>query len=90
MNAMEEKKAAEPTPEQLLKLLELQLAETRLRRNATAGRRTTFRIVSVLILVLGAFGAVAVLMYMMEDLRASRQGGQPTEELAENPPAEVR
>jgi hypothetical protein len=72
MNAMDEKKAAEPTAEQLLKLLDMQLAESRQRRSVTSGRRTTFRIFSVLVLVLGTVAAVGLLLYLLEDLRSGR------------------
>jgi hypothetical protein len=90
MNAIDEKKAVEPTPEQLLKLLDMQLAETRQRRQAHEGKRTTFRIMSILILVLGTLGAVAVLMYMMEDLKSTRQGENQAENHAEATPIESR
>ncbi|MEK0449348.1 MAG: hypothetical protein RL088_1616 [Verrucomicrobiota bacterium] len=70
MNA-QENKTSEPTPEQLLKMLDLQMESMRSKR-AHSTNRNTIRAASILIVLLVAGGALAALMMMLDSLRDAR------------------
>jgi hypothetical protein len=64
-------KSSEPTPEQLMQLLDLQITSQRSKRKGGTKRRGLL-LVSGLILILGLmFGALFVLQQMVGDLRQS-------------------
>jgi hypothetical protein len=67
MNANENKNS-QPTPEQLLKLLDLQLDAMRTKRTAQ-GNRNAMRIASIMLVVILAAGALFVLMTMLNDMK---------------------
>lgn len=79
----QENKAPEATPEQLMKMLDLQIAATRHRREQSPARRATFLAMALLLIIGGALVAFLVLQQMISDLpRQSR-----TFEKAERPSA---
>jgi hypothetical protein len=61
-------KSAEPTPEQLLKLLDLQIAAKRERRAATPSRRGALIAVALVVIICGALVALLILQQMIADL----------------------
>lgn len=67
MNA-QENKTSEPTPEQLLKILDLQMESMRSKR-AHSTNRNTIRAASILLVLLIAGGALVALMMMLNELR---------------------
>ena len=73
MNA-NETKTSEPTPEQLLKMLDLQMSKMRSKR-ANTESKTTIRVASILLVLTVAAGALFFLMTMLEDLRSQRASG---------------
>jgi flagellar biogenesis protein FliO len=62
----------QPSPEQLLKMLDLQMEASRQARTGRSNNRTTMRVLSLGIVLLILFGALWVLMTMLEDVRANR------------------
>jgi hypothetical protein len=62
----------QPSPEQLLKMLDLQMEASRQTRSGRSNNRTTMRILSLGIVLLILFGALWVLMTMLDDVRANR------------------
>lgn len=77
---MTDKKPAEPTAEQLLKLLDIQLEQSRKRREALAGSRANYRVIAILVILLGAAAAFGVLMHLAEEMRsASHPAGVSSE-----------
>lgn len=71
-----ETKTSEPTPEQLLKMLDLQMSKMRSKR-ANTESKTTIRVASILLVLTVAAGALFFLMTMLEDLRSQRASGVP-------------
>ena len=69
-----ETKTSEPTPEQLLKILDLQMSKMRSKR-ANAESKMTIRVASILLVLTVAAGALFFLMTMLEDLRSQRASG---------------
>ena len=69
-----ETKTSEPTPEQLLKMLDLQMSKMRSKR-ANTESKTTIRVASILLVLTVAAGALFFLMTMLEDLRSQRASG---------------
>ncbi len=69
-----ETKTSEPTPEQLLKMLDLQLSKMRSKR-ANTESKVTIRVASILLVLTVAAGALFFLMTMLEDLRSQRASG---------------
>lgn len=69
-----ETKTSEPTPEQLLKILDLQMSKMRNKR-ANTESKMTIRVASVLLVLTVAAGALFFLMTMLEDLRSQRASG---------------
>jgi TRAP-type C4-dicarboxylate transport system permease small subunit len=61
-------KAVDPTPEPLMKLLDLQIAAQRAKRKETPGRRTTMIAVALVVIIAGALLAFLILQQMVADL----------------------
>lgn len=73
-------KPAEPTPEQLLKLLDLQIAASRSRRDQAPARRGLGISVALLLIIVAIVGALLILQQMVSDLPApSRTNEMPVE-----------
>lgn len=72
--AMNENRSAEATPEQLIKLLEIQLSAQRAKRQRMSANRTAWRVGGVLLILVGAIAALLILQYAMSELSA-RDGG---------------
>lgn len=64
----------ESDPDQLLRSIEAQTALIRARHARVSGNRTTFRIISVLFIVLGTFIALILLQYMASQIPANSAG----------------
>ena len=62
----------QPTPEQLLKLLDVQMEASRRARSTGKESRTSMRILSIGIIVVVAFVALWLLMMMLEEMRPSK------------------
>jgi uncharacterized iron-regulated membrane protein len=59
-------------PEQLLKLLDVQLMAVRQRRAAKETSRTGFRVFSIVAIIALLIGSLWVAMYLLEDMRANK------------------
>ena len=77
MKTSDENKSAQPTPEQLLKLLDAQMNASRQQRAERESGRRTIQVVSIAVIAIGAAVALWVLMFMLEDMRPAKQGGRP-------------
>jgi hypothetical protein len=71
---MNEKPAPQPEAEQLMKLLDMQLAAARERRLARESSKGKTSLIGVIVVVMGAVIALGVLMMMLEQMRAERPG----------------
>ena len=69
---MDENKTAQPTPEQLLKLLESEMNASRNRRLKLESKRRTMQVASIMFIVVGAAVAFWVLTFMLDDLQSER------------------
>jgi len=75
MRAQKEAETEAATPEQLVQILERELASRRSHRPWTSRNRATILVVGVLFIVIGAGVALLVLDQMLADLR--QNGGVP-------------
>jgi hypothetical protein len=67
----------QPQAEQLLKMLELQMAASRERRGATKSKRSNVGVIGLAIIVIGAGIALWMLMTMLEQMRPQLQDRRP-------------
>jgi len=74
---LDETKSDQPTPEELLKQLDQQIAEQRKRKKATPMRRAILLMVGFLIIFGGLFAAMLLFQYMMQDLPRHPQKQPP-------------
>jgi hypothetical protein len=79
---MNENRSAQPTPEQLLQLLELELAAQRARRRKTSAKKTAWRIFGILLILIGAIAALLILQYAMNELAMRDPGAHRRTEAA--------
>ena len=70
-----------PTADQLLQLLDIQLTATRERRTASESNRTTFRVLALAFIVIGAAVSLWVLMYVLEEMRPQKNNESAGTEL---------
>jgi hypothetical protein len=77
---MNENKTVEPTPEQLLQVLEIQLQAQRAKRQHAAGNRTALRAGGILLILGGAVAALLILQYAMSELSVRQQSARPATE----------
>jgi hypothetical protein len=63
-------KSSEATPEQLMQLLDLQIASQKAKRNGGRNNRATLLVGGILIILGGLFAALLVLQEMAGDLRS--------------------
>jgi hypothetical protein len=70
-------KSPDATPEQLLKMLDLQIAMNRSRRRENPRRRATLIAMAVLLIVGGALAALLILQQMVADLPQQRAVASP-------------
>ena len=75
---MKETETAQATPEQLLKLLDLQLSAQRQHRETSHRNRATILVLGVLFVVAAAAAALLVLGQMVEDYRTTGAPAQRT------------
>jgi len=77
----DETKSDQPTPEQLLKLLDVQIAEQRRRKKNSAGRRAILLAVGFIIIFGGLLAALLLFQYMSQELpRRPKQGTEAVSE----------
>jgi heme/copper-type cytochrome/quinol oxidase subunit 2 len=79
---MDESKQNQPTPEQLMKMLDMQMAASRQKRLGQGnGNRNIFRILSLVFIVVITMLAYWVLSYMLEQMRSQKnaEGPEPKE-----------
>jgi hypothetical protein len=69
MNTVKEIETNESTPEQLLQMLDAQLAAQRSQRAQSGRNRATILVTGILCIVVGASAALLVLNQMLVDLR---------------------
>jgi hypothetical protein len=62
----------QPTPEQLLKMLDLQLEASRQARTNRKGSGNGMRVLSIAIILIATMAALWVLMTMLEEMRLER------------------
>lgn len=74
---MNHEKNPQPQAEQLLKMLELQMAASRKRRGATESKRSNVGVIGLAIIVIGAGFALWMLMAMLEQMRPKFQDKPP-------------
>jgi hypothetical protein len=74
-------KSPEPTPEQLLKLLDLQIAAARSRKRGNPRNRVVLAVAAVFIIFLGALVALFLLQTMVEDMPRSTPAPEPPADL---------
>jgi hypothetical protein len=67
----DETKSDQPTPEQLLKILDLQIAEQRKRKKSSAARRAILLTVGLLVILGGLLGSLMLFQHMAQDLPRS-------------------
>ena len=70
MKTTDENKSTQPTPEQLLKLLEVEIGASRQKRVKLESKRRTIQVVSIMVIVVGTAIALWVLMFMLEDFQS--------------------
>jgi hypothetical protein len=71
-------KSAQPTPEQLMKLLDLQIAASRAKRKESPKRRSNVAVIGILIIILGIGVALLFLQQMVADLPPAAHGTNAT------------
>lgn len=73
---MKKTESTEPTPEQLLQILNLQLEQQRSQRGASSRNRAVFLVGGLLFIVIGAGIALIILDQMLADL-PTREAAAP-------------
>lgn len=81
---MKDTKTPQPDPEQLLKVLDMQMAASRERRLARESGRSRTGLIGIVVILVGAAIALGMLMMMLEQMRPERR------ESAGNPGVESR
>jgi hypothetical protein len=76
MEAPNQTETAQPTPEQLLKLLDLQLARERTRREKKSRNRASFLVAGILVIIVGAAVSLLVAQQLLAELH-QRDAIQP-------------
>jgi hypothetical protein len=71
MNSTRETAPVQQTPEQLVKLLELQLGARRARREKSPASRAVGLTAGIVMILVGAAAALLVLQHLISDMRAS-------------------
>jgi hypothetical protein len=66
--AVNETKSSEPTPDQLLQMLDLQLQSKRALRQQSQGSRTSFRLLGIILIIGGSGAALLFLQFLLSDL----------------------
>jgi hypothetical protein len=65
----------QPSPEQLLKMLDLQMETSRRMRETRSGKRSSMRGLSIAIILIVTMGALWALMMILEEMRPEKTGG---------------
>lgn len=80
----------EPSPEQLLKMLELQMQNSRLQREKRGEGRAAFRIGAIAIILLLMMAALWVLMIVAEEMPKPKPPGKTDSPNSQTVPAETK
>jgi hypothetical protein len=78
-------KLPQTDPEQLMKMLELELAAKRPKSHSSTASRDSFRLWSILILVFGTIAALVFLQYMLSQIAPVGTSSAPQETVAPAP-----
>ena len=78
---MNEEKSPQPQTEQLLKMIEMQIAASRERRAVKESGRSKAGLIGLVVIMIGAAVALWMLMEMIEQMRQQRLG-QPEQPAA--------
>jgi hypothetical protein len=65
-----------PSPEQLLKMLDLQMETSRQMRAGRGEKRSTMRILSIVIILIVMTAALGALMLVLEEMRPAKPAGE--------------
>jgi hypothetical protein len=74
---------SDPDPDQLLKSLDAAMAMARAKKGGRGANRNTFRILGIVILLIGVMAALAVLQYMVSEMAELRPPGKKQTEVAQ-------
>ena len=77
----QQNKSVQPTPEQLMQLLDLQIASQRAKRHSSGRNRAMLIVGGLLLIFIAAGGALMLLMQMMDDLPRPAAKGTPATEM---------
>ena len=83
MSDSKETQTATATPEQLMQMLDCELAANRSHRKGTNRNRAAILVVGVLLIVIGGAAALLVLDQMVADLRQNGQFPPPASQSAQ-------
>lgn len=72
---MNDKQTPQADPEQLMKLLDMQMAASRQRRMADESTRSRTGMIGIVVIVIGAAVALGMLMMMLEQMRPEHRDG---------------
>lgn len=72
---MNDKQTPQADPEQLLKLLDVQMAASRQRRQAQESARSRAGMIGIAVIVIGAAVALGMLMMMLQEMRPEHRDG---------------
>jgi hypothetical protein len=80
---MDETKTPQQTPEELLKLLDIQLQMQRAKRQRSAQNRTTMRLLGIFLIIGGGLVALLILQYAMSEFGNRSRGSRGPEDRQE-------
>jgi hypothetical protein len=80
----EQTKSTEPTPEQLMRLIDLQIEAQRARRAQKPKNRATFIAVGLLFIIFAAFASLMLLSQMVQDLPHPERASEPAFEASDS------
>lgn len=85
---MQDNKSPEPTPDQLLKLLDVQIEMQRQKRKVTSRNRAVFRIGGIFLIIVILLGALLILQFALNEVphegRSNPASNAPTQPREQN------
>lgn len=85
METSQQTETAQPTPEQLLKLLDLQLAQERGKRARKSRNRATILVAGILFIVVAAGGALIIAQSLLAEMKDRAASAPPSGQMEEVP-----
>lgn len=89
MKSSDEINSTEPTPEQLLNLLDAQMRASRQKRATQESGRRRMQVTIILLIVVGAGFALWILTFLLNDMKHARQH-EENESIEQGSPMELR